>query len=334
MKTPTTAIATKTPRRATVRLLAGLGVACVAAAAGAQELPPPRAGYAMAYDSVRDQVVLFGGRGESLGEGLNDTWLWSETGWRKVETEVSPPPLRYACMAFDARRGVAVLFGGWGEGNIAQSDTWEFDGQSWKLVDVGDNRPPARFLSAMAYDSGQGRIVLFGGRDARRRFLDDLWVYDGKGWTEVPAKGPYGRGGHAMTYNPSRGTVVVMGGFTTAALNDAWEFDGAMWTQLPTSRVPARHIFALAYDSDRDRLVLFGGAGRGAQLNDTWFWADDQWVRGPSAGPIARSYVSGVYRPGSGFLIFGGLSGGQRGEQRVLNDMWRYDGQRWSPGWN
>lgn len=332
--TPTSFTATAFRPRCVSAIVASVGLLAVTAVASAQEAPSPRAGYAMAYDSVRDQVILFGGRGESLGDGLNDTWIWSDAGWRKVDTEVSPPPLRYACMAFDAKRGVAVLFGGWGEGNIAQSDTWEFDGQNWRLVDVGDKRPPARFLSAMTYDAGQGKVVLFGGRDVRRRFLDDLWVYDGAGWTEIPAKGPYARGGHAMTYNPTRGTVVVMGGFTTAALNDAWEFDGKMWTQLSTSRVPARHIFALAYDSDHDRLVLFGGAGRGAQLNDTWFWADGEWVRGPSAGPVPRAYFSGVYRPGHGFLIFGGVTGGQRGDQRVLNDMWRYDGQRWTPGWD
>jgi uncharacterized protein (TIGR03437 family) len=40
--------------------------------------PPARALHAMAYDSLHDQVVLFGGQGEGLNNTFQDTWTWTE----------------------------------------------------------------------------------------------------------------------------------------------------------------------------------------------------------------------------------------------------------------
>lgn len=295
-------------------------------------VPSPRSGFAMAYDSRRDQVVLFGGVSANDQRPLGDTWVWDGAGWRQIEGQ-GPAPRRYSAMAFDSRRGVMVLFGGWDAKNVALGDTWEFDGQKWKQASA-EKAPPARFESAMAYDSNRGVAVLFGGRGARRNLLGDLWEWNGQSWREAPAAGPYARAGHAMIYNEAHGTTLVLGGFTSTALNDAWEFDGKMWTQLESSKLPARHEFAMVYDTDNDRVLLFGGAGRGQRLNDLWIWSSNTWNRGPSAAPMARSMHGGVYRPGHGFLIFGGLTDNASSPDSFHNDMWMFDGQRWRPQWN
>jgi hypothetical protein len=50
---------------------------------------PPRSGYAIAYDTRRKRVVLFGGTG-GFGEGrvgglFGDTWEWTGTAWVRVD---------------------------------------------------------------------------------------------------------------------------------------------------------------------------------------------------------------------------------------------------------
>jgi hypothetical protein len=94
------------------------------------ERPPGRNSFAMAYDQVRREVVLFGGL-DADNRPLGDTWLWNGGRWRRQEGE-GPSPRDLTEMAFDAARGVTVLFGG--DSNTDQGalgDTWEWDGSRW-----------------------------------------------------------------------------------------------------------------------------------------------------------------------------------------------------------
>jgi hypothetical protein len=83
--------------------------------------PVNRSGHAMAYDSVRSLVVLFGGYNYG---SLNDTWEWDGSVW----VQRTPAAVLYVrsshSMVYDSARGRAVLFGGLGGG--ALSDTWEY----------------------------------------------------------------------------------------------------------------------------------------------------------------------------------------------------------------
>ena len=70
--------------------------------ADASDAPSPRWGHAMAYDSARDRIVLFGGA-DSLEDRMADTWEWSGDGWMRLPA-TGPPPRAYAAMAFDPVR--------------------------------------------------------------------------------------------------------------------------------------------------------------------------------------------------------------------------------------
>jgi hypothetical protein len=67
--------------------------------------PSKRAGHAMAYDSARARVVLFG------GADLRDTWEWDGQIWIQV-SNIGPSPRVNHAMAYDAARQRMVLFGG------------------------------------------------------------------------------------------------------------------------------------------------------------------------------------------------------------------------------
>jgi hypothetical protein len=144
--------------------------------------PPPRAYGAMAYDPVRGVTVLFGGLGDY--SSLNDTWTWDGTTWREITTG-GVPPRNQAAMAFDDRRGVMVMFGGMGDDVTSEyNDTWQWMGGFWALDPYADRFGliPRR-LAKMWYDTGDQKLVVFGGTYGVRNadgsysytILDDMW---------------------------------------------------------------------------------------------------------------------------------------------------------------
>ncbi|HEY3451656.1 MAG TPA: hypothetical protein VGK67_35185 [Myxococcales bacterium] len=201
---------------------------------------PPLDGPAMAYDSGRGRLVLFGGELGSASAATAfspDTWEWDGASWAKVATS-GPRPRRNASMAYDSARGVSVLFGGrvnpgddCGESaagtEMSCSWTWEWDGARWMVASRGG--PPSRELAAMAYDPVRARVVLFGGYrygdcgdgDASPSVCSRTWEWDGSQWTvagERPSIAapeevyPTGRSETAMAYDATSGAMILFGG--------------------------------------------------------------------------------------------------------------------------
>jgi len=77
-------------------------------------------------------------------------------------------------MAYDAARGVTILFGGRGIPGI-QRDTWEWDGRRWARMETRGG-PSARRFHAMAYDAARAGAVLFGGNDGDGE-VGDTWAW-------------------------------------------------------------------------------------------------------------------------------------------------------------
>jgi len=226
--------------------------------------PSVRYGHAMAYDSARGVVVLFGGT-----SGGGETWEWDGTDWTQKSSAVSPSGRCWHAMAYDSARGVVVLYGG------ADKETWEWDGTNWTQR-FPANSPTAWYLHAMAYDSARGVVVLFGGEDANG-YCNDTWEWDGTNWSQrFPADNPSGRFGHGMAYDSARRVIVLFGGsWGGGCLNDTWEWDGTNWTHVsPASSPTARVYHATAYDSGRGVVVLFGGI---YPFNFTDHYYNDTW---------------------------------------------------------
>jgi hypothetical protein len=232
--------------------------------------PPPRRAHALAFDTARGRVVLFGGRGHGFdAPPEEDTWEYDGVTWRQVQAAIRPPGRFHHALAYDTARSRAVLFGGAGvAGPFIQprADTWEYDGSAWVPIPTVV-APPARSGHALAYDAARDRTVLFAGENSGQLFAD-TWEYDGVAWTAVAtASSPPARHFHALAYDAARGRTVLFGG---ELRDDTWEYDGVDWTQLAMpSRPPRRSEHALAYDAGRGRLVLFGGY-RGDRYGDTW----------------------------------------------------------------
>lgn len=184
-------------------------------------------------------------------------------------------------MAHDELRHRTVMFGGYSlNGDIFFGDTWEWNGSSWapQLLAIG---PSPRRGHAMAFASGRGKTVLFGGIGSNT-VLGDTWEWDGLSWTQVSTSGPSARFEHAMCNDSSRGRTVLVGGDGVPA--ETWEWDGANWTLTSTSGPQAQTGHAMAFDNFRARTVVHGGL-QGA--SDTWEWDGVSWFHVSTTGPSA-----------------------------------------------
>lgn len=296
--------------------------------------PSDRARSAMAYDSVTQRVVLFGGRGST---SFNDTWKYDGVDWAQVTTANSPGVRSLHVMAYDSVRQKMVVFGGAGPAPL--HDTWEYDGVDWmQVTPTGNVFPSNRHSNAMVYDSARQMMVMFGGYGSS--IFNDTWEYDGVGWTQITtANSPSPRMGHTMVYDSARGKVVLFGGQNSSSSwnNDTWEYDGSNWTQVVTASSPvARPRHAMAYDSTLQKVVMFGGYGVGnIHLNDTWEYDGVTWTQMATASsPGVRYFHEMVYDSARAQMVmFGGADAAPVGGGGPPTGPWEiYLGDTWEYG--
>lgn len=262
--------------------------------------------FAIATDSARGQVLLFGGD-KSILNALDETWTFDPNGWRKVTTTTSPTARVNTVMTFDSKRGTVLLFGGLDASFNVLNDTWSWNGATWTKL-TPTTAPPARGYAAMAYDAVRDRVVLFGGVDSTFTALSDTWEWDGTNWTQrSPTAVPTARNGHSMVYDPARSRVLLFGGDTgnLAGLDDTWEWDGTNWIQRTTTSKPApRYGQSMAWDPQRGRVMMLGGANNSRYHGDTWEWDGAQWLSRISTFPTAAPHFSGLaYAPHRAGLV-------------------------------
>ena len=253
--------------------------------------PPFRNGQAAVFDEVRAHVVMFGGRGDY--GWLDDLWEWDGSGWLAIACRPSawPPPRDHHSMAYDARRGRTVLFGGQGWSGD-RGDTWEWDGVQWWCCNSPG--PPPGADHAMAWDRRRQCVVLYGGSAGT-----GTWEWDGVAWTQRhPLHDPGFRGRPAMAYDDRRGCVVLFGGrdWVRGSLGDTWEWDGLDWILRAPQGSFTRNGAAMTFDPRLDRVVMYGGGGAGGGFQVLLAWDGSAWATVPSANyPENRTDPAMVY---------------------------------------
>lgn len=266
-------------------------------------------------------------------------------GWqeRTRPSSLSWPPATHAgAMAYDARRGKVVMFGGWSDRTNA---TWEWDGDAgtWLLrQQAAGTRPAPRFGHAMVYDPARGKVVLTGGVDVTGRSTDEVWEWDGEAetWTRRGPGPTPSRWGHAAAFDESTGRIVLFGGshrHATAGdgdLFDTWEWEPAAdaWTNktypLPASWPRPRRGHALGFDAARKVIVLYGGeiVGLPGAAQDLWewdggkgIWTDRTPAPLPAEWPGPRAF-HGLLTVGAGRLVLFG---------NFAPNLWEWNGTTW-----
>ncbi|HEY0070710.1 MAG TPA: hypothetical protein VGE04_12155 [Chloroflexia bacterium] len=254
--------------------------------------PEARSLGAVAYDPVRNVLVMYGGSTQDTV--FADTWEWDGHSWSKKDVQ-GPGLIHHASMVYDAERKEMVMYGGnlqateSTRSNITfPEDTWTWNGQSWRKA--ATKGLGARYHYAIAYDAVRKMALVFGGVSNYGN-MNDIWGWNGAAWNEYMPQGsmPSVRSAARMAFDERSGKTILFGGLANrTTLDDTWEWDGTRWSRLnvPGARPPARSHHAMAYDRNRGRIVLFGGindVNLPPQLTDTWEWDGTSWAK--VAGP-------------------------------------------------
>ncbi len=286
--------------------------------------PSARVRHTIVYNSVNNKVVLFGGF--DSGGYDDETWVYdvaSDT-WTQMNPATKPSARDQFAMVYDSVNNKVVLFGGYTSTSpYVNDETWVYDlaSDTWTQMNP-TTKPSARFLHAMAYDSANNKVVLFGGDDSSGRD-DETWVYDvaSDTWTQMnPATKPSARDEHAMAYDSANNKVVLFGGDDLSGRDDeTWVYDVASdtWTQMnPATRPLARKRHCMAYDFANNKVVLFGGnyySGGYHYLDDTWIYdmASNVWIQMNSmTKPSVRNVHAMTFDTANNkVVVFGGSDG-------------------------
>lgn len=308
--------------------------------------PEGRAGHSMTYDSKRGRVILFGGftdpeKSTDLAIFRNDTWVWQNGAWTRIETATSPSPRYYAAMAYDSDRDRIVLFGGvayTADNKTTETlyDTWEFDGANWTQAAPSGSTKAGK--PAMAYDPSRKQMVLVGINDTLATAMF-LYNAETKSWAApnpAPEKLPTCANEGVMVYQKHVQRIAYAGGVcptNTPLVDEVWEWDGGNWVKATTNTVDKVTGQAVAYEEGTRRLVMFGGVTYGAeqprstmQVYTAGTWSFNLLT----FRPRPRSLAAFRTDPTNGTIwLFGGLNEYGNG---YSGDLWRYAGaNQWLP---
>ncbi|HEY6035893.1 MAG TPA: hypothetical protein VIV58_16575, partial [Kofleriaceae bacterium] len=305
----------------------------------------------MAYDIAHDQMVMFGGKTTgAFPLSLGDTAVFTGRAWQEASPRTIPSPRNRAALAYDSVRNRVVMFGG-SDPNAAHffNETWLWDGHDWQQAEPTTS-PPSRDGATMVFDSKRGRMILFGGRTRGPEgfsMYGDTWSWDGTNWTDLgPTTTPDGRTGAAMSYDPLRDQVVLVGGTNKSdAVNTnttsctylnpcaiavkTWTFDGTDWHGYAGTQPSARFDSRMAWDATTHTTLLFGGntstvAGTPSDLQDTWLWSGSAWTTlAPAVKPPARSDYAMATNLTTGRIL---LAGGTASDPKT----WQWNGTIWA----
>jgi hypothetical protein len=128
---------------------------------------------------------------------------------------------------------------------------------------------------SVAYDSQRSRTVMFSTGSA-------TYEYDGLAWQQVNSGGPTPRVGSVLTYDSSRGVVLLYGGDYHT---ETWEWNGSYWFEhFGIANPGPRSNSSMAYDPIRNRTVLYGGYLSGNAAPGTWEWDGIAWTQVATTG--------------------------------------------------
>jgi hypothetical protein len=269
--------------------------------------PPALWGAAMAYDTARQQTVLFGGI-QLSGQGPGGTWLWDGNNWTH---KAGSAGAYLHAMAYDEVHQQVVVFGG-----AVANPTLTWDGNDW-TPHFTAHTPPFGIRLSMAYDAARRQIVLVAGDSSGTM---ETWVWDGTDWAmKAPVTSPPYREGASMAYDSAHQRIVLCGGEQFAyALHDTWLWDGTNWTEAKAPFGSSSVLESVAtYDVAIQKMVVYGGDegsffGPGYKRhfsNAIWAWDGSSWselrtLYGlPEAATAAMAYDSARQE----IVVFGGF---------------------------
>lgn len=289
--------------------------------------PGPRWGHLFVYHPAQNHILLYGGIRKQGDAYLNDTWIWKDSSWKKMDVP-SPPARGFCAAAYHAERKSIILHGGRGNERQTYSDLWEWDGMTWTMLE--EESPVKVDHHQMVYLEDQKALFTFGGWDGKE-VMGKTWMWSGT-WEKQADPSPPKRSAFSMVYHPADSSVRLYGGlWINGQYADMWAWQDKQWTALsgPYDNSSLDH-HAMIYDEKRGQIIGFGGKNYRYVAQHNTFQLTDSTVEVISQlGPSGRHSIGFTY---DSQAQLGYLYGGKayvNGEQEALDDFWKWDGENW-----
>ena len=177
----------------------------------------------------------------------------------------------------------------------------------------------------LTYDPARRQLLAYGSQ-GRFPTHPEIWALDGIDWVQRhadPSNQPSGVFEFAVTFDQSRGRLIVVGGIGGAASRETHEWDGAAWHKTTTpSLPPLTGGHALGYDSTRQQVLLYAGR---AAAQATYSWNGSTWTRlTPTTSPPALRRPIMIDAPSRRSTLLLGDSG------TGTLQFYEWDGSNWT----
>ncbi|MGA8536723.1 MAG: hypothetical protein WB789_04940 [Thermoplasmata archaeon] len=295
--------------------------------------PSPRLSPALAEDPLRGGLILFGGSQNypSVEVPESDTWSFANGAWSNITATLGlPPPARLlAGMAYDPNESGDVLFGGWTDlgGTHPLNDTWIL-GQSGWTNSTGPSAPPDSGGMALAYLSGSGTIILYGGSTPALGYdYNQTWSFAAGIWTRLGSPNvPPGTFAGTFADDPVAGYGVLLLGAETPyapASEQTWAFAHGSWSLAgANSSLPPAGAGTMVYDPAAQEVVLIPNLGTGfaSGSTPTWVYSDGNWTK-----------LDATIAPGT-LLVYDGADGYVLGYETSYSSTstWEFENNAWT----
>lgn len=187
--------------------------------------PIPARGYnSIAYDSMRDRIIVFGGYNYLTAQWFNDTWTYAIGD--SVCVNQNPPSAPHNrnshITVYNEEGDVVILFGGWYPPNEL-GDTWIYNPANNDWTQVYPSNSPCERMSFGMTSVGNGAL-LFGGGRMPPNIYNDTWNYDlsCNEWIDLdPEVSPSAR--HRVPLASLGNDIVLFGGYSDSGPHcDTW----------------------------------------------------------------------------------------------------------------
>jgi hypothetical protein len=280
--------------------------------------PSPRSNATMAWDSLRQRIVLFG------GDSSTDLWAWNGTNWSQLlpsTAVVGSGSPRF--LMHDPGRDRLVLLTLTGnqvaisESNFAQ----------WVSITPTAQWPPHSYQAACVFDPVAARATYLPIGNATAA----LWRWNGTNWTSQTVTGGANQFTATLVHDPVTPRLLLAGGvsFTNANTLFGLNSAGTAWLPLATGGPNGQECRA-CFETLRNRVVLVGGAAEGTAADSSvWESSGGSWQRRTFAPPAARrNYAVAHDRVSDRAWLFGGQSA-----WGAAGDLWSLDAVGWQLRW-
>lgn len=307
--------------------------------------PPAQVTYdfEMTYDAADGYVVLLGAPAAANG-GLGPTEMWKfQAGtWSPLHPNKIPMNCPGSAFAYDDTDGYVLYLGApnWGYAGAIKcttaNQTWSYVGGTWTHLHPAAT-PGGRYGAAIANDTSDGYVLLFGG-STPKCLCNDTWTYKGGNWTQLKlAVAPSPREEAGMAFDTADGYVLLFGGVNGVlgppGLNDSWTYHAGKWKSLRIAHSPpGPEPDAFTYDA-ADKEVLYTTARNwsGPAHEISWTYRAGVWTDVTNFGttgqiaPEERISGESAFDYGDGYVLFFGGDG-----TTLLNDSWSFHAGRWA----